>query len=103
MREETGYGTAEKTGDEREEGQESEQKWGQVMGQTTDRKVDRSSGRRRDRTWERRTGMGTSEGNVTRAAVPGRAAQCLTLPGEPQAPTPSQSTGPRPRVRPAPP
>ena len=33
MREETGYGTAEKTGDEREEGQESEQKWGQVRGQ----------------------------------------------------------------------
>ena len=27
MREETGYGTAEKTGDEREEGQESEQKF----------------------------------------------------------------------------
>ena len=59
------------------------------MGQTTDRKVDRRSGRRRDRTWERRIGMGKGEGNVTTAAATGRAALGLTLLGQPHAPTPS--------------
>uniref|UniRef100_A0A4W2CXQ4 GRIP and coiled-coil domain containing 2 n=1 Tax=Bos indicus x Bos taurus TaxID=30522 RepID=A0A4W2CXQ4_BOBOX len=71
------------------------------MGQTTDRKVDRRSGRRRDRTWERRIGMEKSEGNVTTAAATGRAALGLTFPGQPHAPTPSKSTGPRPEDRPA--
>lgn len=46
--------------------------------------------------------MGTSEGNVTRAAAPGRAAQCLTLPGASSPNTLAEHRAPPPGAPPRP-